>query len=182
MQVVIRSDSHKKKNEYMEKYSYLITKHTAQKKCMCKNFFLRPQADRFVRLFVGRLRWIQQDARTSSVVFTFIDIFHWKFCRQNYSTGQIKVKQGVTLSVWIFYIIVWRFFRLHCFYPFLVISIVSDSSFVSLLSVAVWRSFTNDHRVILRDRRKHVKIYSDNKIAVPLSVFVSRSLIYTLGT
>ena len=55
-------------------------------------------------------------------------------------------------------------------------------SFVSLLSVAVWRSFTNDHWVILRDRRKHVKIYSDNKIAVPLSVFVSRSLIYTLGT
>ena len=55
-------------------------------------------------------------------------------------------------------------------------------SFVSLLSVAVWRSFTNDHRVILRDRRKHVKIYSDNKIAVPLSVFVSGSLIYTLGT
>ena len=103
MQVVIRSDSHKKKNEYMEKYSYLITKHTAQKKCMCKNFFLRPQADRFVRLFVGRLRWIQQDARTSSVVFTFIDVFHWKFCRQNYSTGQIKVKQGVTLSVWIVY-------------------------------------------------------------------------------
>ena len=55
-------------------------------------------------------------------------------------------------------------------------------SFVSLLSVAVWRSFTNDHRVILQDRRKHVKIYSDNKIAVPLSVFVSGSLIYTLGT
>ena len=31
MQVVIRSDPREKKNEYMEKYSYLITKHTAQK-------------------------------------------------------------------------------------------------------------------------------------------------------
>ena len=114
--------------------------------------------------------------------FYFHRYISLKICRQNYSTGQIKVQQGVTLSVWIAYIIVWRFFRLHRFYPFLVISIVSDSSFVSLLSVAVWRSFTNDHRVILRDRRKHVRNYSDNKIAVPLSVFVSRSLIYTLGT
>ena len=52
----------------------------------------------------GACAWIQQDARTSSVVFTFINIFHWKFCRQNYSTGQIKVKWGVTLSVWIVYI------------------------------------------------------------------------------
>ena len=150
---------------------------------MRKNFFLCPQADSFVWLFVGRLRWIQQDARTSSVVFTFIDIFHWKFCRQNYSTDQIKVKRGVTLRVWIVYI-----YRLAIFSFASFLSFSGDFyrfwqfSFVSLLSVAVWRSFTNDHRVILRDRRKHVKIYSDNKIAVPLSVFVSGSLIYTLGT
>ena len=31
MQVVIRSDPHQKVNEYMEKYSYLSTKRTAQK-------------------------------------------------------------------------------------------------------------------------------------------------------
>ena len=31
MQVVIRSDPHKNMNEYMEKYSYLSTKRTAQK-------------------------------------------------------------------------------------------------------------------------------------------------------
>ena len=31
MQVVIRSDPHKKMKEYMEKYSYLSTKRTAQK-------------------------------------------------------------------------------------------------------------------------------------------------------
>ena len=91
---------------------------------MCKNFFLRPQADSFVRLFVGRLPWIQQDARTSSVVFTFINIFQWKFCRQNYSAGQIKVKWGVTLSVWIVYI-----YRLAIF------------SFLSFLSFSVFVCF-----------------------------------------
>ena len=31
MQVVIRFDPHQKMNEYMEKYSYLSTKRTAQK-------------------------------------------------------------------------------------------------------------------------------------------------------
>ena len=31
MRVVIRSDPHKKMNEYVEKYSYLSTKRTAQK-------------------------------------------------------------------------------------------------------------------------------------------------------
>ena len=31
MQVVIRSDPHKKMNEYMENYNYLSTKRTAQK-------------------------------------------------------------------------------------------------------------------------------------------------------
>ena len=31
MQVVIGSDPHKKMNEYMEKYSYISTKRTAQK-------------------------------------------------------------------------------------------------------------------------------------------------------
>ena len=168
----------------MEKYSYLITKHTAQKKCMCKNFFLRPQADRFVRLFVGRLRWIQQDARTSSVVFTFIDIIislkilQTKLFNKSDQGKARRYAQRLNRS----------HYRLAIFSFASFLSFSGDFyrfwqfSFVSLLSVAVWRSFTNDHRVILQDRRKHVKIYSDNKIAVPLSVFVSRSLIYTLGT
>ena len=117
-----------------------------------------------------------------SVVFTFIDIFHWKFCRQNYSTGQIKVKRSITLSIWIVYIIIWRFFRLHRFYPFLVISIVSDNfvcfaSFSSCLKEFHKRS--SGHFARSPQTRENLLWH---KIAVPLSVFVSGSLIYTLGT
>ena len=130
MQVVIRSDPHKKMNEYMEKYSHLRTKRMyiqPKNNARARTYFCFRKLATSCGFLQSACAWIQQDARTSSVVFTFMNIFHWKFCRQNYSTGQIKIKRGVTLSVWIVYIIVWPFFRLHRFYPLLVISIVSDS-------------------------------------------------------
>ena len=92
---------------------------------MFRNFFLRPQAGNFVRLFAGRLRL--NPARRKNFFCGY------KFNHKNFFAGIFEPQCNKLLSV-----------REGCQRP--------------------------------------VKIYYDNKIAVPLSVFVSGSLIYTLGT
>ena len=92
---------------------------------MCRNFFLRPQAGNFVRLFAGRLRL--NPARRKNFFCGY------KFNHKNFFAGIFEPQRN---------------------------------NFFQCGKVA----------------RRQVKIYYDNKIAVPLSVFVSGSLIYTLGT
>ena len=93
----------------------------------------------------------------------------------NRSTGQIEVERGVSLSIWVVYIILWSFFSFASFLSFSYdFYRFWQFSFVSLVWVAVWKGVWPCWQMIMADTWKFI-IY--NKIAAPLSVFASDSLV-----
>ena len=85
----------------------------------CNNFFAAQLKSMNLYQWNGaekssKSRCICLQTKTTGGFFPFIRFyfhrFHWKFCRQNCSTGQIKVKRGILLSVWIVFIVIWSIF------------------------------------------------------------------------